>query len=365
MNILVINDQFENNNVIAISPEIAKKYIKDGHEVYIQTNIGVNSGWSNEDFHNCRVIDINTANINDNNIDIVLTSCPLHIETINKLSKNTIVVGALDPYWNRDEVNSLCERGITSFSLDLIVRSTKAQYMDIISSQANLAGYKAVIEASHYLNRAIPMMITTAGTIPSAKFLIIGAGVAGLQAIATARRLGAKVSAFDVRQSAKEQVESLGAKFIEVNNNNKQDGVYAKEVDDNYKQAQKSKLSEVLPSQDVVITTAQIPGKKAPIILTSDLLSLMKKDSIIVDLAYKHGGNCEVVDRDYPIILGFDNILNLIPKDASILLSKNIYVFINYIKQFIMNSEDINTMDNEIIQSTLLTYNHKIIHDFN
>ena len=363
MNILVINDQSENNNVIAISPEIVKKYVSNGHEVFIQNNIGINSGWSNEDFKDCTIIDVTSKNIDNNNINIILTSYPLKNSIIKKLNKNTIVIGALDPYWNKDEVNALCERGITSFSLDLIVRSTKAQYMDIMSSQANLAGYKAVIEASHYLNRAIPMMITTAGTIPSAKFLIIGAGVAGLQAIATARRLGAKVSAFDVRKSAKEQVESLGAKFIEVNDNSIQDGVYAKEMNDNYKQAQKLKLAEVLPNQDVVITTAQIPGKKAPIILTADLISLMKRDAIIIDLAYKHGGNCEIHDSNSPIILGFDNILSLIPKDASILLSKNIYAFINYLKQFIMVNENISTVNDEIVKSTLLTHDYRIVHN--
>lgn len=360
MRILVINDQFDNNNVIAISPEIAKKYIKDGHEVFIQNNIGINSGWNNNDFENCKVID----NSDFNNIDILLTSCPLNNETISKLNKNTIVIGALDPYWNKEQVEYLCKQGITSFSLDLIVRSTKAQYIDIISSQANLAGYKAVIEASHYLNRAIPLMITTAGTIPAAKFLIVGAGVAGLQAIATARRLGAKVSAFDVRQSAKEQVESLGAKFIEVQDPNKQDGVYAKEMSDDYKKAQKMKLMEVLPSQDVVITTAQIPGKKAPIILTADLIKTMKKDSIIVDLAFKRGGNCEVIDSNYPLILGFDNILNLIPKDASILLSKNIYAFFKYIESYIINNTDVNSIDDEIIKSTLLTYNGELKYKF-
>lgn len=355
MRILVINDQYESNNVIAISPEIAKKYIKDGNELFIKNNIGIKSGWENINFGNCQVIDT----IDYSNIDVLLTSCPLTVETINKLNKNTIVIGALDPYWNKEQVDTLCKCGITSFALDLIVRSTKAQYMDIISSQANLAGYKAVIEASHYLNRAIPLMITTAGTIPSAKFLIIGAGVAGLQAIATARRLGAKVSAFDVRQSAKEQVESLGAKFIEVQDNSKQDGVYAKEMSDYYKNAQKRKLMEVLPLQDVVITTAQIPGKKAPIILTYDLIKTMKKDSIIVDLAFKHGGNCESIDSNYPLILGFDNILNLIPKDASILLSKNIYTFFKYIEKYIVDKVDISNIDDDIIKSTLLTYNYK------
>ena len=355
MRLLITNDQYESNNVIAISPETAKKYIKDGNEVFIQNNIGINAGWENSDFKNCQVMD----SIDYNNIDVLLTSCPLNIEIINKLNKNTIVIGALDPYWNKEKVDTLCKCGITSFALDLIVRSTKAQYMDIMSSQANLAGYKAVIEASHYLNRAIPLMITTAGTIPSAKFLIIGAGVAGLQAIATARRLGAKVSAFDVRQSAKEQVESLGAKFIEVQDNSKQDGVYAKDVSDDYKNAQKKKLMEVLPLQDVVITTAQIPGKQAPIILTADLIKTMKKDSVIVDLAFKHGGNCEVIDGNYPLILGFDNILNLIPKDASILLSKNIYTFFKYVEKYIVDKVDISNIDDDIIKSTLLTYNYK------
>ena len=355
MNILVINDQLASNNVIAISPEIANKYVKDNNKVFIQNNIYISAGWNNDDFKNCNILE----KLDYNNIDIILTSCPLNIEIISRLNKNVIIIGALDPYWNKEQVDSFCKLGITSFSLDTIVRSTKAQYMDIISSQANLAGYKAVIEASHYLNRAIPLMITTAGTIPSAKFLIIGAGVAGLQAIATARRLGAKVSAFDVRQSAKEQVESLGAKFIEVTTNNKQDGLYAKEINDDYKKAQREKLAKVLPLQDVVITTAQIPNKKAPIILTRDLMNTMKKDSVIIDLAFKYGGNCEKINANYPLILGCDNILNLIPKDASILLSKNIYAFYKYIEHYITNNEDLSTIEDEIVKSTLLTYNYK------
>jgi NAD(P) transhydrogenase subunit alpha len=241
--------------------------------------------------------------------------------------------------------------------------------MDILSSQANLAGYESVIEAAHLLNRAFPLMMTTAGTIPAAKVLVIGAGVAGLQAIATARRLGAIVSAFDVRTSAKEQVESLGAKFVEVNSPEKTDGVYAKEMTDDYKKMQKEKLLSVLPQQDIIITTAQIPGKRAPIILESDMIGSMKRGSVILDLASKSGGNCaltehgKIIEKDGVTVASFDNILNLIPHDASKLFARNIFAFFDLLTQKMKDNSDISAIDDEIIRATLLTYNGKIVNN--
>ena len=251
-------------------------------------------------------------------------------------------------------------RDLAVFALNKIPRTTRAQYMDVLSSQASLAGYKAMIEASHLLNRAIPLMMTTAGTIPAAKVLILGAGVAGLQAIATAKRLGAVVSAFDVRTSAKEQVESLGAKFVEVDSTEKTDGVYAKEMSDDYKKAQEQKLRDVLPNQDIVITTAQIPGKKAPVIIKSDMVETMKNGSVIIDLAAKTGGNCELtapgrsIERDGVTIVGFENILNLIPYDASRLFAKNIFAFFELLVSKMAEQSDIAKIEDDIIKATLV-----------
>ncbi len=340
-----------NTSVLPISPEVINKYMTNEYSIYIETNLITKAGWKETDF-------IGVTDISPSNADIILTTVPLSINVIKQLKQNTIVVGSLDPYWNNDIVKALADNYITSFALDLIVRSTKAQYMDVMSSQANLAGYRAVIEAVFHLNRSVPFMITTAGTLQSAKVLVIGAGVAGLQAIATAKRLGASVYAFDIRSSAKEQVESLGAKFIEIKCQ-QQDGVYAQEASNDYKIAQKEALQKILPNIDIVITTAQILGKRAPIILTKDLLSLMKHDAVIVDITAKHGGNCEILETIEPLILRFDNILSNIPKSASVLYAKNVFNFIKYIEPFLNNSLD--KIDDEIINSTLLTYNGKIM----
>lgn len=340
------------SKILPGSPEIVNKYANTEYAVGINKSMITRAGWKESDFTGLINIDISDA-------DIVLTTEPLPIDVVKQLKQKSVVIGSLDPYWNKDITRVLSDRCITSFALDLIVRSTKAQYMDVVSSQANLAGYRAIIEAVSKLNRSLPLMITTAGTLPSAKVLVIGAGVAGLQAIATAKRLGANVYAFDVRSSAKEQVESLGAKFIEISNQ-QQYGVYANEVNETYKIAQKEALQKILPDIDIVVTTAQIPGKQSPIILTKDLLYLMKHDAVVVDITAKHGGNCEVLPTDDPIILRFDNILNNIPKSASMLYAKNVFNFIKYVEPFL--NDNLDDTDDEIIKSTLLTYNGKVIH---
>jgi NAD(P) transhydrogenase subunit alpha len=241
--------------------------------------------------------------------------------------------------------------------------------MDVLSSQASLAGYKAAVEAAHMLDKAFPLMMTTAGTIRAAKVLVIGAGVAGLQAIATAKRLGAIVSAFDVRSSAKEQVESLGAKFIDVESNERFDGVYASDTSSSYKSAQEAKLLSVIGEQDIVITTAQIPGKRSPLIIKVDTLDRMRRGSVIIDLASKSGGNCEAtehgktIDRNGVRIVSFENILNLIPFDASNLFSKNIYTFIETLTKELNSAIDIEKIEDEVIRSMLLTHGGRIIID--
>ena len=340
-----------------------------GHEIIVEKSAGENSQFPDDDYTKNDMCEIGKRE-KIKEADVIFSINPLPNSDIKKLKNGAIVIGMQEPHQNEEKIQLFKEYGITTFALDLIPRTTRAQYMDVLSSQSSLAGYKSVIEAAHLLNRGIPLMMTTAGTVPAARVLIIGAGVAGLQAIATAKRLGAVVSAFDVRASAKEQVESLGAKFVEVESSEKMDGVYAKEATEEYKKAQEAKLRSVLPAQDIVITTAQIPGRKAPVILKSDMIDTMKKGSLIIDLASKTGGNTELtehgktIEKDGVQIVAFENILNLISYDASRLFAKNIYAFFELLTQQMKATENISEIEDEIIKGTLLTHNDQILKEF-
>lgn len=367
MQLLILKEELEHESRVSITPDICKKLVDLGHEVFVDEDAGKKAGFLNEMYESVGGYVINAKNVEE--CDVVFSINPLLNKTARRL-KNAILIGIQKPHINRDNLRLFEENAITSFALDLIPRTTRAQYMDVLSSQSSLAGYKAVIEASHMLNRALPLMMTTAGTIPAAKVLIIGAGVAGLQAIATARRLGAIVQAFDVRSSAKEQVESLGAKFVDVDfvdESEKQDGVYAKETSEAYKKAQEEKLRSVIPSQDIIITTAQIPFKNAPVIIKSDMVDTMKHGSIIIDLASETGGNCELTQHGKTIehngvkIVGFENILSLIPYDASRMYAKNMFAFFELLSRNLEEVGDVELIEDEIIKSTLLTANEKII----
>jgi NAD(P) transhydrogenase subunit alpha len=282
-------------------------------------------------------------------------------EYLAKLQKDQILIGVLNPYANEKKLKDLSSKNINCFSLELLPRITRAQSMDILSSQANLAGYKAVIDSFSYFQKAIPMMMTAAGTISAAKVLVLGAGVAGLQAIATAKRMGAIVFATDVRLASKEQVESLGGKFLIVEGaeNLETEGGYAKEASEEFKKKQEDLLKETLKKTDMVICTALIPGKKAPIILRKDMISLMQNGSIIYDLAASQGGNSEltkpgeIVDANGVKIMGEVNILNKLPVSASNLYSKNVFNFVYNLfnkekKAFEIKLED------EIIKKTMV-----------
>ena len=278
---------------------------------------------------------------------------------MQKLKKDQILVGVLNPYENEKKLKECASKNVNLFSLELLPRITRAQSMDILSSQANLAGYKAVIDSFAYFQKAIPMMMTAAGTISAAKVLVVGAGVAGLQAIATAKRMGAVVFATDVRVASKEQVESLGGKFliVESSDNLETEGGYAKETTEEFKEKQEKLIKETLKKIDIVICTALIPGKKAPIIIKKEMLEEMKSGSIIYDLAAIQGGNTELTKVDEIIeingikILGEKNILNKLPSSASNLFAKNMYNFVSNLydkdkKEFNINLED------EIIEKT-------------
>ena len=322
---------------IAITPEIVKKYTSLGFEIHLSENYGSHLGIKDEEF-----LDVG-ANISqdDSKIlsssDIILQLGMLDEYKSSKLKDKQTIVGVLDPYNNKERLEKLAKKNINLFSLELLPRITRAQSMDILSSQANLAGYKAVVESFANFEKAIPMMMTAAGTVPAAKVLIVGAGVAGLQAIATAKRMGAIVYATDVRIASKEQVESLGGKFLSVegSENLETAGGYAKEADDEFKKKQEALLAETLKKIDIVICTALIPGKKAPIIVKENMIDNMRPGSIIYDLAAVQGGNTALTEVDKVIfkngvkIMGEKNILNKLPLSSSSLYSKNLFNFVS------------------------------------
>ena len=346
---------------IAVTPEIAKKYISLGIDVTLQEGYGKHLGFYDSFYKDLGVEIIKEEkNILDKANIVVQLGMPSD-DKLSCLKDNQSLIGVLNPYLNKNKIDDLIKRKINIFSLELLPRITRAQSMDILSSQANLAGYKAVIESFAQFEKAIPMMMTAAGTVPAAKVLIVGAGVAGLQAIATAKRTGAIVFATDVRMASKEQVESLGGKFLTVDGaeNLETEGGYAKESSEEFRKKQEELLAETLKKIDIVICTALIPGKKAPIIIKEDMIKNMNPGSIIYDLAAIQGGNTiftevdKVVIKDGVKIMGESNILNKLPTSASNLYAKNLFNFVANLydkenKKINMNLED------EIIEKTLL-----------
>ena len=332
-----ISEDITKEKRVSITPDIVKKYISLGLKVNLSKNYAVHLGMNDDQYEE------EGANILDNQDDVILNSNAmlqmniLNDENLNKLKKDQFLIGVLNPYSNKSKLNELALRKINCFSLELLPRITRAQSMDILSSQANLAGYKAVVDSFSYFQKAIPMMMTAAGTISAARVLVIGAGVAGLQAIATAKRMGAIVFATDVRIASKEQVESLGGKFLTVEGeeNLETEGGYAKEASEDFKKKQEDLLKETLKKIDIVICTALIPGKKAPVILKKDMIDVMQNGSVIYDLAAIQGGNSELTKVDEIIenagtkIMGESNILNKLPVSASNLYSKNMFNFVN------------------------------------
>ena len=361
MKIGSIVENLEREKRVAITPEIAKKFISNGFEIILQKNYAQHLGFNDKDYENVNAVVVESEKAVLEKSEIIVQLSLPSKATLEKLDQNKILVGVLNPYQNKNELDELVKKKVNCFSLELLPRITRAQSMDVLSSQANLAGYKAVVESFSYFEKAIPMMMTAAGTIPAAKVLVVGAGVAGLQAIATAKRMGAIVFATDVRMSSKEQVESLGGKFLSVegSENLETEGGYAKETSDEFKQKQEELLSETLRKIDIVICTALIPGKKAPLIIKENMLNNMNPGSIIYDLAAIQGGNTsatkvdEVVLRNGVKIMGESNILNKLSVSASNLYSKNIYNFILNLydtekKQININLED------EIIEKTII-----------
>ena len=346
---------------IAITPEILKKYTSLGLEVCLSENYGSHLGIKDQEYKDLGAKIFNDENEVLNIADIIVQLGVLPDEKSSKIKENQTYIGVLNPYENNEKLQTLVKKKINLFSLELLPRITRAQSMDILSSQANLAGYKAVIESFASFEKAIPMMMTAAGTVPAAKVLVVGAGVAGLQAIATAKRMGAIVFATDVRMASKEQVESLGGKFLSVegSENLETEGGYAKEASDDFKKKQEELLSETLKKIDIVICTALIPGKKAPLIIKENMVNNMQPGSVIYDLAAIQGGNTsftevdKIVEKNGVRIMGESNILNKLPVSASSLYAKNVYNFVENLLDKENKKININ-LEDEIIEKTLI-----------
>jgi len=361
MRIVSVSENRSIEKRIAITPEIAKKYLALGFDVSLSEKYGDHLGFKDSDYKELGVKILNDEKEILISADIIVQLGLPQEDKTSYIKKNQTLIGILNPYLNKEQIDNLVKKNINTFSLDLLPRITRAQSMDILSSQANLAGYKAVIESFANFEKAVPMMMTAAGTIPAAKVLVVGAGVAGLQAIATAKRMGAIVFATDVRMASKEQVESLGGKFLTVEGaeNLETEGGYAKETSVDFKKKQEELLGETLKKIDIVICTALIPGKKAPVIIKESMIDNMRAGSIIYDLAAVQGGNTafsevnKLVNRNGVRIMGETNILNKLPISASNLYAKNVFNFI--VNLYDKENKKINiNLEDEIIEKTLI-----------
>jgi len=361
MRICSTSENKKSEKRISITPEIAKKYINLGLEVSLIENYGLHLGYDDNQYKSFGVNIIKDEKELINKSDIIVQLALLSDDKISLVKENQTLIGVFDSYNNKDKIKNLSKKNINIFSLELLPRITRAQSMDVLSSQANLAGYKAVIDSFSNFKKAIPMMMTAAGTIPPAKVLVVGAGVAGLQAIATAKRMGAIVFATDVRTASKEQVESLGGKFLTVegSENLETEGGYAKEVSEEFKKKQEKLLSETLKKIDIVICTALIPGKKAPLIIREFMINNMQSGSVIYDLAAVQGGNTayteidKIVDKNGVKIIGEANILNKLPVSASSLYAKNVFNFVSNFYDKENKKININ-LEDEIIAKTII-----------
>jgi NAD(P) transhydrogenase subunit alpha len=353
---------------VAATPETVKKLVGLGAEVAVQPGAGIKSGILDADY---TAMGASLAADAANGADIILKVRRPSPGELAGYKKGALVVAIMDPYGNDAALKAMADAGLIAFAMELMPRITRAQSMDVLSSQANLAGYRAVVDAAEQYGRALPMMMTAAGTVPAAKVFIMGVGVAGLQAIATARRLGAIVTATDVRPATKEQVESLGAKFLAVEDeefkNAQTAGGYAKEMSKEYQAKQAALVAEHIKKQDIVITTALIPGRPAPKLVTKDMVASMKPGSVIVDLAVERGGNVEgakpgeVAQVGEVKIVGYLNVPGRLAASASALYAKNLLTFLETLidkktKQLAINWDD------EIVKGTMLTRDGAVVH---
>jgi len=371
MKIAIIKERGEHETRVAASPESVKKLVGLGLEVEIETSAGDRSRFADHDYRDAGARIAADAEAALSGADALLVVERPPRASVARLRRGALLIGQLAPHGSRDDIEHYAECGVDAFSMELMPRISRAQSMDVLSSQSNLAGYKAVVDAAAAFERAMPMMMTAAGTIAPARVMVLGAGVAGLQAIATARRLGAIVSATDVRPAAKEQVESLGASFVMVESEETEEaetaGGYAKEMSEDYKRRQAALVAETLEKQDIVICTALIPGRPAPLLVTRAMVESMRQGAIIVDLAVEQGGNCElslageIVNHGGVRIMGHHNVPGRLPVDASALYARNLF---NFIAPFVdAESGTINLdWEDELVTGTALTRDGAIVH---
>ena len=370
MKIAILSETDAGEPRVAGTPETVKKFKALGAEVAVQAGAGQKSGFLDSDYAANGAAIAPDAAAAAGDADIILrVRRPSEAEAA-LCKRGALVIAIMDPYGHEAEIGALAHTGISAFAMELMPRITRAQVMDVLSSQANLAGYRAVVDAASEFNRALPMMMTAAGTIPATRVFVMGAGVAGLQAIATARRLGAVVTATDVRPAAKEQVESLGAKFVAVEDDEFKQaetaGGYAKEMSKDYQAKQAALVADHIKKQDIVITTALIPGRPAPKLITHEMVASMRPGSVIVDLAVERGGNVEGASADRIAevngvkIVGNSNVTRL-PASASSLYSRNLYAFVETLIDKTTKDLAVN-WDDDIVKATALTRDGAVIH---
>jgi H+-translocating NAD(P) transhydrogenase subunit alpha len=356
---------------VAATPETVKKLTGLGADIVVQAGAGVASGILDADYEAAGAVIAPSIQDAVRDADIVLKVRRPTDAEVKHYKRGALVVAVMDPFGNEAALKALADAGVVAFAMELMPRITRAQVMDVLSSQANLAGYRAVVDAAAEYGRALPMMMTAAGTVPAARVFIMGAGVAGLQAIATARRLGAVVTATDVRPAAKEQVSSLGAKFIAVEDEEFKQAEtaagYAKEMSKEYQAKQAALVAEHVKKQDIVITTALIPGRPAPRLISADMVRSMKPGSVIVDLAVERGGNVELVkpgevsEVSGVKIVGYLNVPGRIAASASGLYARNVYAFLEILIDKTAKALAIN-WDDEIVKATALTRDGAVVH---
>ena len=368
MRIAVTREIDANESRVAATPETVKKMKALGAEIAVEPDAGTKSGIPDAEFAAAGAT-VTADAVKD--ADVVLKVRRPAASELARYKKGALVIAMMDPYGEDAALKVMADAGVVAFAMELLPRITRAQAMDVLSSQANLAGYRAVIDAAAEYGRALPMMMTAAGTVPAAKVFIMGAGVAGLQAIATARRLGAIVTATDVRPASKEQVESLGAKFIAVEDEEFKQaetaGGYAKEMSKDYQAKQAALVAEHIKKQDIVITTALIPGRPAPRLVSKEMAASMRPGSVIVDLAVERGGNCELVKADEVVdaggvkIVGHRNVPGRIAASASSLYARNLFAFLEILVDKTTKALAVDWND-EIVKATALTRDGAVIH---
>ena len=369
MKIGIPREIYEGEKRVAIVPKMATQLLKEGHEVFIEANAGEGAYFTDIEYDRIGAIIVENAQLLYSEVDVIMKVQPPQREEVEMMRDSSIYIGFLSSVLDDEFLNLINKKSITSFAMEFIPRISRSQSMDALSSMASIAGYRAVLIAAQHLGKFFPLMMTAAGTIPPAKVLVVGAGVAGLQSIATARRLGARVEAFDTRPAVREQVESLGAQFIEmelVADAETATG-YAKEMTEEFMKKEREIIGERAAQNHVVITTAQLIGKKAPTLITEEMVERMQEGSVIIDLAAEQGGNCEITEpgknicRHGVTICGVLNLPSTLPIDASAMYSRNITEFFKHLYNGENRKLD---FEDKITKSSCVTHNGEIVNDY-